>query len=544
VTRGALALVLHAHLPYVRHPEHDEFLEEYWFYEAAIECYLPLLDMMRRLSADDVPFHLTLNLSPTLLAMMRDPLLVSRLDRRIDNLLELCAKEIRRRQAKTDEKRLARMYDSRLRRLRHLFRRFCHRDIASGFFHFQKTGALEIITCAATHGFLPFLAVNATAARAQIRVGVDEYRRNFGGAPAGIWLPECAFYPGLDEMLAEHGIRFFVVETHGFLHAAPKPQYGTMMPVATPAGVVAFGRDVASAKQVWSSAEGYPGDVWYREFYRDIGHERPQGYIRKHLPAGLRFDTGLKYRRITSKGEEKDWYRRPRAMERTRSHAEHFVAQRVLHLQQSDAPSPLVVAPYDAELFGHWWFEGPDFLEQVFRAAEGRLRTTTLSGYLSRTDDIQRARLSFSSWGEHGYGDVWLNPQTDWIYPLLHRMADSMTKLAQIENPAALERRALNQAARELLLAQSSDWPFLIRRGGAPHYAEARVRLHAANFSQLERALSARRVRRSQLELLETRFCPFPELDYRIFRAGKKTPTHETSVPSFVALDRPLRANP
>ncbi len=519
MTRGSLAIVLHAHLPYVRHPEHDQFLEEYWFYEAMIETYLPLLGVFRKLAADRVRFRVTLNLSPTLLAMMQDRLLSERFGRRIENLLELCEKELTRRGAGSGEQRLARMYRTRLRGLEKLYRE-CTLGLPAAFGELQNLGVLEIVACAATHGFLPFLAATPHALNAQIAVGVAEYRRSFGRDPSGIWLPECAYVPQMDAALAAHGLRWFVVESHGIQHADPKPAYGTQSPVLTPGGLAAFGRDTLSARQVWSSHEGYPGDPWYREFYRDIGHSRDLTYIRPHLPAGIRFDTGLKYHRITSAGESKKLYDRARALDRARLHAAHFVRERARQLRDSPAPHPVLTAPYDAELFGHWWFEGPDWLEHVLRLAPGRIRTVTPSEYLAEHPPRHTARLGFSSWGDHGYGDVWVNPDTDWIYPALHRMADSAAEMARVRNPAPLTRRALNQCVRELLMAQASDWPFLIRRGGAPHYAAGRVRRHEANFRELERAIRGHRVCAGSVERLEQRLCPFPEIDYRIFRAA------------------------
>jgi 1,4-alpha-glucan branching enzyme len=516
---GSLAIVLHAHLPYVRHPEHDEFLEEYWFYEAMLESYLPLLEVFRRLVDDRVRFRVTLNLSPTLLAMMHDGLLAARFTRRLENLLELCDKELSRGGAARAEISLARMYRTRLRRLGKLHRE-CRSGLPAAFAELQNLGVLELVACAATHGFLPFLAATPHAINAQIAVGVAEYRRSFGRNPSGIWLPECAYVPQLDPVLAAHGLRWFVVESHGIEHARPKPALGTHSPVLTPGGLAAFGRDPLSAKQVWSSCEGYPGDPWYREFYRDIGHSRDLRYIRPHLPAGIRFDTGLKYHRITSPGRDKKLYVRARAMDRVRLHAEHFVRGRERQLFQSPAPHPILTAPYDAELFGHWWFEGPDWLEQVLRLASKRIRTVTPSEYLADHPPLHSARLGFSSWGDRGYGDVWINPETEWIYPALHRMADSAGELARLQNPSPLVRRALNQCARELLLAEASDWPFLIRRGGAPHYAAARVRSHEANFQELERAIRGHRVSSCAVQRLEQRLCPFPDIDYRVFRAA------------------------
>ena len=148
-----------------------------------------------------------------------------------------------------------------------------HRNLVSAFKKFQDAGRLEIITCAATHGYLPLMLLQPEAVRVQIRAAVEHYRKHLGVSPRGIWLPECAYAPGVDEILKENGLKFFFTDSHGILYASHRPRYGIFAPIFCPTGVAAFGRDIESSKQVWSTMEGYPGDYYYREFYRDIGHD-------------------------------------------------------------------------------------------------------------------------------------------------------------------------------------------------------------------------------------------------------------------------------
>jgi len=296
--QASLAFVLHAHLPFVRHPAHEDFLEERWLAEAITETYIPLLEVLGALERDRVPTRLTLSLSPPLLAMLADPLLRGRYLRHLDRLVELAEKEERR--TRTDERfhRVAEMYLARFCRARTIFLEDWGQDLIAAFRSYQERGLLEIITCAATHGFLPLLAVTPGAVRAQVEVAVAEHRRFFARSPEGFWLPECAYEPGLDAELARVGVRYFFVDTHGIALATPRPVYGVYAPIACDSGVAAFGRDPDSSKQVWSAEEGYPGDFWYRDFYRDIGFDLDYDYVRPYLPpTGQRILTGLKYHR-------------------------------------------------------------------------------------------------------------------------------------------------------------------------------------------------------------------------------------------------------
>src|SRR4051812_1448776 len=328
--KGYLAIVLHAHLPFVRHPEYDDFLEEDWLFEAITETYLPLIDMMSRLVTEKINFRMTMSLTPPLCAMLADPLLQSRYRRYLGKLIELADKEVHRTKDQLAFQDAARMYQQKLTRCRQIYEDWYRGNLLQAFRQLQNQGVLEIITCAATHGYLPLMA-HRQAARAQIRLAADDYQRHFGRRPRGIWLPECAYNPGDDILLKEAGIRYFFVDAHGLLYGTPRPRYGVYAPAYCPSGVAAFARDMESAHQVWSSDIGYPGDPVYREFYRDLGYDLDYDYIKPYLHSdGVRRNTGLKYFRITGRVplNQKQPYNPAAAREMAAQHAGNFLFNR------------------------------------------------------------------------------------------------------------------------------------------------------------------------------------------------------------------------
>jgi 1,4-alpha-glucan branching enzyme len=510
--QGHLSLVLHAHLPFVRHPEHPKFLEENWLFEAITETYLPLLEVFEGWLRDGMESRLTICLSPTLCAMLRDRLLQDRYEQHLNGLIELAEKEVHRTYWDRAYHDLALFYHERFVRLRQNYFGY-HRDLVGAFRKFQDAGRLEIITTAATHGLLPLLASHPASVRAQILTARDHYGECFGRNPRGIWLPECAYVDGVEHVLQEANIRWFITDTHGLLHAKPRPRYGVFAPIFTQNGIAAFGRDLDSAKQVWSKHEGYPGDPRYRDFYRDIGFDLDFDYVRPHLPTdSVRTFTGIKYHAITGGAGEKLIYNRQAALETAAQHAQHFLGARVDQISRlahiMDRP-PLLVSPYDAELFGHWWHEGPEFLDYFVRKAyfdQQVFKLTTPHEYLQQNPTQQVAQPAASSWGEEGYWKVWLNERNEWILPHLDIAQTRMTELVRkFPHATGLTERALKQAARELLLAQSSDWPFILRTGTSPEYAKRRVKDHLLRFIALHEQLTQTQVDEKWLAQIEAR---------------------------------------
>jgi 1,4-alpha-glucan branching enzyme len=323
------------------------------------------------------------------------------------------------------------------------------------------------------------------------------------------------------------------------LFGTPRPWRSFYAPCYTPAGPAAFARDPGASRQVWSAHEGYPGDPAYRDFYRDIGFDLPMEHLGP-IARGTRKFSGVKYHRITGRGDEKQLYDRTAAENAAARHAIHFLEQCREQIREVGEVGfePIIVAPFDAELFGHWWFEGPIFLEQFFRHAanEGEFRLTVPSEYLAAHPTQQIVEPAASTWGENGHLAVWLDPSNAWIYPQLHAAAQTMIDLAKKtsavvgqshrlpiaglagEAPALqFTDRVLKQLARELLLAQSSDWAFLMKTGTAREYATQRTIDHLARFDHLHDQLVTNNLDEEFLHDCEWRDNIFPNVNWRYY---------------------------
>ena len=555
--KGYVSFVLHAHLPFIHHPESNDYLEESWLYEAISETYIPLLKNFKKLVDEGVNFRITMSMTPPLLSMLDNKLLQQKYINYLENLIELSEKEIKRTAFNEKMNNLSKYYYERYSEDLRLFRDEFKCDLISQFKHFQDIGVLEIITCGATHGYFPILYVNEKIVRAQIAVGVQTYERYFGKKPRGIWLPECGYVPEADKYLREFGVDYAIVESHGVLYANPTPVYGTLAPIVSPQGFTVFGRDMESSRQVWSSINGYPGDYNYRDFYRDIGYEADYDYIKPYIAHnGVRVHTGIKYHRITGDTDNKDIYDIQWAKDSAERQAGHFLNSRTEQIENASHymnKPPIVLCPYDAELYGHWWYEGPYWLYILFKKIyydECNFELITPSEYMDKYPEIQQCQPCRSSWGANGYSEVWLNPSNDYAHKHLHTAGDRMCELAykfkdsynvlnDLDNKikdlkkekkpitsitssskyrnAKLQVRALNQAARELLLAQSSDWLFIITNNTMVDYAHRRIKDHIGRFTRLYNELNSGKIDRKFLTEIEEKDCVFPDIDYRIY---------------------------
>jgi 1,4-alpha-glucan branching enzyme len=525
-----------------------------WLNEAAFECYLPLLESIHRLIADGISPKWTLNMSPILAEQLASPEFQKEISFYYDNVRRACidTREHFTQHGKDEIVRLTYFWEEFYERMWELHRRIGG-DIPGTFADLQRAGHVEMITSAATHGYLPLLSRDESL-HLQLRTAVEAHRRHFGQAPRGIWLPECAYRPryewtpptgrdrgrvmrpGLEEFLAAYGLEYFVADAHLLAAGAPiflyreymtfrrelggpapePPAIAPRSPYATyriasrggTADAVAFFRDPRTTVQVWSREHGYPGDFAYLEFHK------------KHFPGGLRFW------KITDASRDlgtKQVYDLEMARTRVLEHAHHFVelvADTIAGAQVDGAA--VVCSPYDAELFGHWWFEGPAWLEEVARqmAANG-VRPRTLGEALEATPPRATISLPEGSWGEGGDHRVWLNPDTEWTWDRVYSAeAEWIELVSQAPEDNRELRRVLTQATRELLLLQASDWQFLITTGTARDYAERRVAEHYADLKRL--AEMARRLREGEplsieaaelLRRLEREDFCFPDLD-------------------------------
>ena len=536
-TKGYVSFVLHAHLPFVHHPESEDYLEEQWFFEAISETYIPLILNFQKLVDEGVDFRFTMSLTPPLLNMLDNKLLQDRYIKYLKQHIELSQKEIER--TKDDERinKLSHYYFDRYSNDLHVFKDIYKCNLISAFKKFNDLGVLEIIGCGATHGYFPILYVNEKTVRAQIALGVQTYNKYFDRPIKGFWLPECGYVPEADKYLREFGVQYVLTETHGILYADPTPLYGTYAPIVSPGGIVAFGRDLESSRQVWSSINGYPGDFNYREFYRDIGYDAPYDYIKPYIASnGARVATGIRYHRITGKTENKDIYNLEWAKDSVNNQAGHFFDCRVKqidYLAEHTHNPPIIVCPYDAELYGHWWYEGPDWLYTLAKKVyydKCNFKLITPGEYIEKYPEMQESTPCRSSWGAKGYSYVWLNRTNDYIHRHLHTCGNRMCEVAyefSNEPQDSMKRRVLNQMARELVLLQSSDWLFIITNGTMVDYAKKRVKDHTGRFNKLYSWIKEDKDLREKdklekdklkfLEMIEEKDPIFPEIDYTLY---------------------------
>ncbi len=502
-------LTLHSHLPYVlnhgRWPHGSD-----WLCEAALDTYLPLLEQLRALEREGVPSPVTIGFTPVLANQLVNPSFGPELEAFFDQRLTACA-EAPASLGSSDAGLLplVEYWRSRFERLRELFRS-TNGDLVSAFRALRDRGALEIIGSAATHGYLPLLRRDESI-RLQLGVGRDEHIRLFGEAPVGCWLPECAYRPargarpGIEAHLAEAGFRYFFTDSHQASAGRPLGSYGDVplgaerfdaerheratepatKAVRTPyrayrvsrgsPGVMALVRDPRSSMQVWSRQQGYPGDEWYLEFHK------------------IRWPGGLKLWRVTGGDVDlggKAAYDPERARNRAGDHARHFAD---LLASLAEAKSALVVAPFDTELFGHWWFEGVDFLGSTYRELRHHpaIHPVTAGHHVAAAPVATAVQLAEGSWGVNGDHSMWLNPQTQWMWDRLWPLEDAFWNAAPAALALPAARPILAQAARELLLAQASDWQFIISTGAVPDYADRRFRLHCDDTTRLLDTLRA-----------------------------------------------------
>ncbi len=530
---GYLCLILHLHLPYVKNINKKEDLAEEWLYEAITESYLPLLNLINRLIDKNIDFKITISLSPTLMEMFSDKTLQKRYKKYLKRLISLGEREIKRTKLNPKKNKLAKLYYENFKKSYNLFHYKYKDNILNGFRKIDQNENIELITTAATHGYLPLIFTDE-GKEAQIKIGRKSFYNYFGKYPDGFWLPECAFKPSFTKLLAKNNIKYTILSTNGLMFSKPQPINGCYAPIDSKLGVNYFGRDRKTSKLVWSSKEGYPGDFNYREFYRDIAYDLDYEYLKPYLPQGIRKDTGYKYYKITSKNENKNIYDYYTAKQKATEHAEDFlnkIRKSCFYLNQIMNKPPIIVSPYDGELFGHWWFEGPIWLESLFEKLDKDfpfIKAISPGEYLKFYSDNQKACPTESSWGYNGYHEVWLNKENDWIYRHLHEAELIMKKLStkfsknlySIKEKNIINRK-LKQMARELLLAQSSDWAFIMKTKTMDDYAKTRVKNHLKNFFLLTKDLNSNK-KIKLLEKIEKENDIFPYLKFDIYSSKNK----------------------
>jgi 1,4-alpha-glucan branching enzyme len=569
---GFLTFTLHAHLPYViNHGTWPHGME--WLLEAAAETYLPLLRVLKNLERDQIRFNCNLSLSPILLEQLAHPLFIAEFPKYLNRKI-IAAREDEAffRQAGEDTfAETARFWHNFFTQALEDYNA-CERNIIRGFRHFNDTGLINIITSGATHGYLPLLGTDESV-RAQVRTAVATHIRHIGKHPKGIWAPECGYRPagfwnypvdnadgsptapgfsriGVEQVLSESNIDFFVVDTHlieeGELSERPNghqtgqqstaPQRSLYQPYyvgPNREATTVFPRDSRTGVQVWSGDIGYPGDDAYLDFHK----KRWPGGHRYWRVTGSRVDTN-----------DKQPYLPHQAAERVKAHAAHFanLVYEALSSAFNDTVPPILCAPFDADLFGHWWFEGAQWLEAVARNLHDHDSAIELISCAEYLDQYPRAgfiTMHEGSWGAEGTHQVWMNPETSWTYTHIYP-AELYTRdvcSADLWRSSALGRRIAQQLCRELLLLESSDWQSLITTGAARDYAEARFLTHNDQFNELksiwqsfESTGELTPIQAGRLEEIELRDNIFPNIDPAHWASGAKQTRTESSIEATV----------
>lgn len=527
---------------------------EEWLHDAIIETYIPLLETLYSLSEEGVDYRFALGLSPVLAEQLADPLVLEHFERYLDERIEAAQNDMRyfEKEAHNDHLRfLAEWYSGTFERIKTAFTSRFQRDLIGAFRRLQDEGLLEILTSAATHAYLPLLASDGSL-NAQIKTAAASYRRLFGSAPTGFWLPEYGYRPaqltqtgrqqaGIEEFLADSGFSSFLVETHAVTGAYPTnigegnvlgaysaikkrfvlpnlDYFAESNSDATPFApytaadttVTALARSEKVGQEVWGSELGYPLDFDYREINRRSG------------------TSGLRYWRITGQkvdAANKDYYHPDWAAYKIEQHAEHFahlVGDQLRRYSQATGNYGLVTAAFNADLFGHWWFEGIQWLGKVLRhlASTPEIDLTTPSAFVAQHPPEQTINLHESSWGNGGMHFLWDNRENHWMWALIHAAEEQMEQLAgQFTAPNDAEAVVLAQAARELLLLQSSDWQSLITTDQGRAYAIRRFSEHSERFDHLAASLENGQPDVAAARAWSQEDNVFADVDYRWFGA-------------------------
>ena len=523
--KGYISLVLHAHLPFINHPEYDYFFEENWLFQAISDCYIPLLQKFENLHKEKLKFRITFSLSPTLLSMLENKGLQDRYVRHLNHLIELCEKEVAFNQNPDKQQELAQYYKEHFENCLQYFEKH-KRELTKQFVKLHKKGCLELITTVATHALLPLYQSIPESILAQIQIGKDFFIKCTGIQPKGIWLPECGYCEGLEDFIKKAGYEYCFLDTSSIDFASPNIHKNVYRVIQFKNGIKAMARDPDSSHQVWSAESGYPSDSDYREYHKDLTDSSTSTHVLEFTDYYKHHcQSGLKYWAIEEYNNQKSYYDIERATNKAKHHAREFLLDkrnqiRDIHEEGSEF---LITAPFDAELFGHWWHEGPIWLEELIRLSnsQGDLELTSASNLSNELTCAVNVQPRGSTWGKNNNFEHWVNPSNDWIYPKLFEALKSFQELLKSLNETDISQitdRALKQAARSILLAQSSDWAFMIRTAHTHEYAFKRFKDSLARYHFLEHSIKSNDISKRKLQALEMMDDIFPEIDYHLLK--------------------------
>ena len=460
-----LCILLHAHLPYVRDPLAILPLEEVWLYQNIAECYIPLIEICHRLTQKTIRPSFALSISPTLLTMLQQPYYHKRF---IEWAHTLCDTATLLKKKNTKACSALDFYINFITHSLSFFESI-HCQCADAFGDLFKNNSIELMTTAGTHPFFPLYRMYPEFQNLQIMAGIQEYAKNFGKKPVGFWLPELGYYAGIERYLLHNSVAYTVVNDTSVLLGNTIPATGNFFPLKTQEGLVVFPRDAVLSMKIWSSHNGYPGNPAYREFHRDAMYELPELSLNNNKLLGLKIYA-------ISGSDQKEYYEPQKAKEVVQQQVDDFIAaivQRAHEVERIIKRKPVFVLPFDAELFGHWWFEGPLFLELLIEAIALRDDITCVMPHELLDCDMETAQPVESSWGRGNDFSTWYNAK------VRHTVLKLDELLYRFSKALYGNEHALQQCARELMLAASSDWQFMISTRSYADYAQKRFEEHS-----------------------------------------------------------------
>lgn len=472
-SKAKIVLALHAHLPYVRIPEKKFPLQELWLYQALTESYIPLILCFNELIEEKYDFNITLSISPTLLSMLSDDYYKSKFSEYMHSILQLL-----RKKSHTDgpEKHSILTLLNRIQKISNYYIEI-KGDITGELRKLSESSKVNLITTAATHALLPLFRFSDDIINGQIVIGQREFENAFGFVPEGLWLPEMGYYTNLDAILSSHNVKYTFLDAHSVYLTPVRPSYGNYYPSITKSGLKIFPRDLPLSYAIWSAKTGYPGDHTYREFHFDYTYSLSDAELKE---SGIdRIPFGLKIYRITGNDKIKEFYNYEQAMKTVERHADDFInkiKERASLIGKHMKRTPVFTLPFDAELFGHWWYEGPEFLKHVIKKITGSNEIQLISPNDIEVDTLDTVEPAESSWGREGFFKSWTNPECSWIYPSLAHLDVKFNNISSLTRD--VNKKASNQLRKEILLASSSDWTFLIANDTSSDYAKARLTEH------------------------------------------------------------------
>lgn len=525
MSRKSLVITLVAHQPYVRAQEIDSMSPEIeMLFSAISDTYLPLLSMFERLDMDSVPFRVSMVMTPTLCSLLSDYDVQQRYVAWLDRVIALGQVEVASAPVGTPRHTLAEQCLERYKKNRADFTLLYKSDLLSAFRYYADRGSIELLATAATSAFLPHYVDLPEAVNAQIEGGLHSHRQFFGVMPDGFWLPAMGYTSSLEHTLRSYGFSYTVLDSHGLLFGEPCPSGGIFTPARCENGLVLFARDVSAEAQV-AGTLGFMSNNVYRDQNRDLAFEATLEELDGFVAAGgARCASGYKYWARGAGG----WYDSLSAMEQVRHDAVSFVDARRDMLNKAEgtlcASELSLVCAFDARLFGQRWYEGVEWLEQVFRAVAtcSDITLEHCSALIGDKNTLSSTVPFMSAATGTGYGEDMLDTSNDWMLQYSRKACERMIYLAErFPEDTGLKARALNMAAKEVLLAQSLDWPSMVHDKFFPEYAESQFKKNVLAFTTVYDSLGANSISTEWLTNMEQEHPLFPWMNYRIFSRKK-----------------------